>query len=70
MEATAQDHPQIEKRLVPRQATLATFVFAGLRIGELLDLRWRDVDLATGRLRIKDSKTDAGSRDVRLLPVC
>jgi hypothetical protein len=30
-------------------------------------LRWRDVDLAAGRLRISDSKTHAGRRDVELL---
>ncbi len=53
---------------VGRRATLATLLFAGLRIGELLSLRWRDVDLATGRLRIGEAKTDAGIRTVDLLP--
>lgn len=48
---------------------LATLTFAGLRISELLDLEWRDVDLAAGRLRVRHSKTDAGSRYVDLLPV-
>jgi integrase len=33
------------------------------------DLRWRHVDLASGWLRVNQSKTDAGVRDVRLLPV-
>ena len=61
MDATAQDHPQIEKRLVPRRATLATLVFAGLRIGELLELRWRDVDLASGRLRSRTQRPTPGS---------
>jgi integrase len=74
LDAEAQDHRQIEKRLVPRHALLATLVFSGVRIGELLDLRWRDVDLGSGRLRIKlqvigdEAKTDAGHRDVKLLP--
>ncbi len=31
-------------------------------------MRWRDVDLAAGRLRVVDSKTDAGVRQVDLLP--
>lgn len=68
LDAEAQEHPQIEKRLVPRRAVLATLVLAGPRISELCDLRWRDVDLAAGRLRIGRAKTDAGRRDVRLLP--
>lgn len=54
---------------ITRQTLLATLAFSGLRIGELLDLRWRHVDLAGGRLHVIDSKTDAGVRDVTLLPV-
>jgi integrase len=46
---------------------LATFTLAGLRIGEALALRWRDVDLGAGRLRVVDAKTDAGVRQVDLL---
>lgn len=51
-----------------RRALLATLVFAGLRIGEALAVRWRDVDLASGRLRVGEAKTDAGVREVELLP--
>ena len=51
-----------------RRALLAALVFGGLRIGEALALRWRDVDLAGGRLRLGQAKTDAGVRDVPLLP--
>jgi integrase len=44
---------------------LATLTFAGLRIGELLDLRWRRVDLAGGWLALA-SKTAAGRRKVKI----
>jgi integrase len=63
----AKGHPG--HRHVRRRAMLATLTFAGLRLGELLALRWRDVDLGTGRLRIGEAKTAAGVRDVHLLPV-
>ena len=55
-------------RQVPRRAILATLTLAGLRIGELVDLRWRDVDLTAGRLTVRASKTDAGARTIDLLP--
>jgi integrase len=48
---------------------LAALVLAGLRIGELLDLRWRDVDLIAGRITVRQSKTDAGVRQVDILPL-
>jgi integrase len=51
-----------------RRALLATLVFAGLRISEALSLRWRHVDLAAGRLYVGEAKTDAGVRQVPLLP--
>jgi integrase len=52
-----------------RRALLATLVFAGLRIGEALSLRWRDVDLARGTITVRAAKTDAGVRIVNVLPV-
>jgi integrase len=51
-----------------RRAFLAVLIYAGPRISEALDLRWRDVDLANGRLRIGGTKTDAANRTVELLP--
>ena len=45
---------------------LATLTFAGLRIGELCALRWRDVDLARGWLTVGGAKTDAGRRSVKI----
>jgi integrase len=47
---------------------LAVLAGAGLRIGEALALRWADVDLAVGTLRVVRSKTDAGARVVDLTP--
>ena len=55
-------------RQVPRRAILATLTLAGLRIGELVELRWRDVDLAAGRSASGTSKTDAGARTIDVLP--
>ena len=52
-----------------RRALLATLVFAGLRIGEALSLRWRDVDLARGTITIRAAKTEAGIRTVNILAV-
>jgi integrase len=54
------------KRHVHRRVMLATLTFAGLRIGELVDLRWRHVDLAGGRLTVGRAKTPAGWRKVKV----
>src|SRR2546423_15600325 len=53
---------------VPRRAILATLTLAGLRIGELIELRWRDVNLADGWITVGAAKTDAGVRRIDLLP--
>lgn len=58
-----------ERDSVPyRRPLLATLTFAGPRISEALELRWRDVDLADSRLRIRGTKTDAADRVVDLQP--
>ncbi len=58
-----------DRRHIERRAMIATLVFAGLRIGELCGLRWRDADLDAGWLRVEEAKTDAGTRQIRLRPV-
>jgi integrase len=51
-----------------RRALLATLAFAGLRVGELLALQWTDVNLASGKIRVRQSKTSAGVRTVDVQP--
>ena len=48
------------------RAVIATLAGAGLRVGELCALDWRDLDLATGTLVVQESKTPAGRREVDL----
>jgi integrase len=48
------------------RVVLATLAGAGLRVGELCALDWRDLDLATGTLVVGESKTPAGRREVDL----
>lgn len=48
------------------RAVLATLAGAGLRVGELCALDWRDLDLATGTLTVQESKTPAGRREIDL----
>jgi len=51
------------------RALLATAIMAGgLRVSELTHLRWRDLDLKAGILRVPVSKTAAGLREVVLEP--
>jgi integrase len=40
-------------------AALRLLLFTGARVGEILSLRWREVDLAGGALHLADSKTGA-----------
>ncbi len=58
-----------DRKHIERRALLCVLVFAGLRIGELIGLRWRDIDLRAGKITVHDSKTDAGRRAVDVLPV-
>lgn len=57
---------------------VAVMIFAGLRIGETLGLRWQDVDFEDGFIRVRSQlnlkrelvelKTPSGRRDVVLMP--
>ena len=60
------------------RAPIAVMLFAGLRLGELLGLRWEDVNFADGFVHVRSQlsptrelvelKTDSGRRDVVLIP--
>jgi integrase len=53
----------------PHRTLLATAIMAGgLRISELTNLRWRDLNLRDGLLNVAASKTPAGVRQVILEP--
>jgi integrase len=66
-----------------RRALIATLTFAGLRIGEALELRWKDAELGdhgnvlalpghrlpVGTIHVRGTKTDNADRRIRLAPV-
>lgn len=43
-----------------------TMILTGLRRFELLDLRWAEVDLLDQRLRVRESKSEAGERSIAI----
>jgi len=57
---------------------IAVALFAGLRLGEILGLRWSDIDFDAGFIHVRhqltlkrelaELKTDSGRRDVVLIP--
>lgn len=60
-------HPRF--RISDRLAIVASLIFAGPRAHELCHMLWRDVDLTAGRIFIGRSKTQAGLREIKLMPV-
>jgi integrase len=58
--------PALLDRAGALRPIVATMAGAGLRVGEAVALNWRDVNLASGSLRIGAAKTEAGVRSVDL----
>jgi len=54
------------RRHLARRAMFAALVFSGMRLGELVALQWRDVDLADGWLYVGRAKTAAGVRRIKV----
>jgi integrase len=52
-----------------RRAAIATLLLGGGRASATGALLWRDVDLANGRFEVGRDKTDAGMREVDMLPL-
>jgi integrase len=52
-----------------RRAALATLLLGGGRASATGAMLWRDVDLANGRFEVGRDKTDAGMREVEMLPL-
>jgi integrase len=50
------------------RALLALLAGGGLRIGEALSLRWRNVELGTGTIHVVTAKTEKGVREVHMTP--
>ncbi|MGA2011425.1 MAG: tyrosine-type recombinase/integrase, partial [Solirubrobacteraceae bacterium] len=52
-----------------RRAAIATLLLGGGRASATGAMLWRDVDLANGRFEVGRDKTDAGMREVDMLPL-
>lgn len=65
---SAAEARSIEAKITDPTVRLAfvTFELLGLRFMELRNLRWGDVDLLAGRLRVEDSKTPDGERSMSI----
>jgi integrase len=69
LEAAAELDRDPHYELAEREAIVATFLFAGPRAHELCNLLWRDIDLAGARIFVGRSKTAAGLREIKILPI-
>lgn len=69
LDAAAQLDTEPTWHINQRRAIITTLVLAGPRAHEVCHLQWRDVDLANARIHIGRSKTQAGLREIPLLPV-
>ncbi|HEY0277578.1 MAG TPA: site-specific integrase, partial [Solirubrobacterales bacterium] len=69
LDAAAELDREMRTKLAERRALVATMVLAGPRAIEVGALRWRDVDLANGRITVGRSKTQAGLREITMVPI-
>jgi integrase len=69
LDAAAELDREMRTKLAERRALVATMVLGGPRAIEIAELRWRDVDLANGRITVGRSKTQAGLREITMVPI-
>ena len=50
------------------RAAFLTLVMTGVRRNELRELRWRDVDLLAGTMRVRGTKTEDALRSIAISP--
>ena len=58
-----------QTRIKERLPLIATLLFAGLRASELSAIHWGDLDFSAGEIRVRPSKTQAGLREIPMLPI-
>jgi integrase len=63
---TACDESELRYRAPHLKLVILVALYTGLRRGEILRLRWSDIDFEKGRLRVLKSKSRAGRRHVNL----
>lgn len=69
LDAATELDRELRSKLSERKAIIATLVLAGPRAIEVDALRWRDVDLANSRIAVGRSKTQAGLREITMVPI-
>jgi integrase len=62
--ATDEDIAALLEAPEPWRSMFAVLAYTGLRRGEMLALRWEDVDMTNRRLRVRAGKTSAARRNV------
>jgi len=60
------DESELRYRAPHLKLVVLVALYTGLRRGEILRLRWSDIDFEKGRLSVRKSKTKSGKRDVYL----